>query len=155
MMMVSFPVLLVLSSCALNVAAVSPTGRRSRSFHNTANGQLHCVSQDGEGPVILAIHGNPRSTDEFTELFDVLDGESWAYIAIDFFGQGHSDPGLSNYTSIQEYAEFFFAAATGAFPGRSIVPMGSYTGAAVAIEIARLHPESVSQAVLHVPFYCK
>lgn len=141
-----------------------------RAFHETPYGQIHykfggdfgCADSPAACYTFLLFHGNPRSSDEFTELiqeltnrFADLAGPEFSFIAMDMLGEGHSDDPVmdtsSNYVSMEQYTEYMLEIASEVFEtggsctaetnrnlskSRYIVPLGSLTGTAIAVELS-------------------
>ncbi len=113
--------------------------KSKRAFYDTPYGQIHYKyggyidSRVTDGLAVcymytfLFIHGNPRSSDEFTELVHELADRfssprkrnaSFSYIAMDLLGEGQSDDPLvvksnssSGYVSMEQYADFMIEIA--------------------------------------------
>ena len=172
------------------------TVKSKRAFYDTPYGQIHYkyggeFSPASAGNVSMAVcytfllfHGNPRSTDEFTELIQELGNRfvnktaRLSYIAMDMFGEGHSDDSEvsgagadGGYITMEQYSEIiiditrqvFEQVATGRrkldgstsfFSGdvvRYIVPLGSLTGSAIAAEVSyRLKIQSGTSSLCKV-----
>lgn len=132
---------------------------RVRSFWSTPDGQLHYVTSHGSklvtpAPVVM-LHGNPRSVDEFTEIFNFFDQEGWPYLAVDIFGQGCSDVAARTNFTLFDYAAYVLQIVEHEF-GRecSFTPMASLTGCGAALPLAlTVGSNRVKKLVLHAPFY--
>jgi len=61
---------------------------RGRREHHRGHG-IHVFRRDGEGPLLLLLHGFPSSSYDWRELLDALPGP--AVLAFDFLGFGLSD----------------------------------------------------------------
>lgn len=172
------------------------TVKSRRAFYDTPFGQIHYKYGGDFSPAgdtvcytFLLFHGNPRSTDEFTELIQELGNRfvkrtaQLSYIAMDMFGEGHSDdPVVSGieanggYISMEQYSEIVIDIACEVFEQiarkinpsgdlvRYIVPFGSLTGSAIAAEVSyKLKTEASSlcqvgtckilTTILHDPMY--
>ncbi len=159
---------------------VQSAGVKSRrAFYDTPFGQIHYkyggdFSAGTNSPVcctFLLIHGNPRSSDEFRELISELANRfatnpklSFSFVAMDLFGEGHSDDPVGNandsYVTMEQYADYMLE-ITGKVLGemkwgedssvmsgthdvrhedsdvtRYIIPIGSLTGTAIATELS-------------------
>ncbi len=133
--------------------------KSKRAFHDTPYGQIHYKYGGDFGSVddssvytFLLFHGNPRSSDEFTELVCELASRfrnqsvKFSYIAMDMLGEGSSDDSAvvsdHEYVSIEQYTQFMIEIASKVFEmtqvsaPRCIVPVGSLTGSAIATELS-------------------
>ena len=163
--------------------------KSKRAFLDTPYGQIHYkyggdfTSADTSAVLytFLLFHGNPRSSDEFSELINEMAGrfanisDKFSFIALDMFGEGHSDNANfvstpeKDYVSMEEYAEFMIEIAGEKFEAdsnavRYLVLFGSLTGSAVAAELSyqlRMQNRSlcktgsceVVSTILHDPMY--
>ncbi len=115
-----------------------------RAFLDTEDGQIH-YRMGGEGEVLLLLHMNPRSSDEYRELMPIL-AEKYRVIAMDLMGFGDSDKPSRMY-SIQDYAKTVITL----FDELNIEKanlLGHHTGAFVSGEIEVSYPERVKKLIL-------
>ncbi|AEE22491.1 alpha/beta fold hydrolase [Paraglaciecola chathamensis] len=130
------------------------------SLGGDAPWQLHYRSQGANHlPVIVLLHASPMSSANMLPIMNAL-SDSFKVIALDTPGYGQSDP-LPQYKDTQLQAE------KGAKPDASLTPYvqalnefidalelkqpllyGSATGAQIAIEYAKAHPDSIKGMVL-------
>jgi len=158
--------LLLQAALLLLVAPVAmaawPPGYVNRSFHQTPKGFLHYVVHGdvAHTPPFVFFHGHPRSTEMFHDLALQLP-PSQPFIAVDYFGAGHSDECLCNETADEfvTYNQFAvwvldICADVGA---TKIVPFGALTGGSPAIELAGLAAEKglVERLILFESYYLK
>ncbi|MBU3018054.1 alpha/beta hydrolase [Paraglaciecola agarilytica] len=127
--------------------------------------QLHYRSQGADHlPVIVLLHASPMSSANMLPIMNAL-SDSFKVIALDTPGYGQSDP-LPQYKETQ-YKDTQLQAENGAKPDASLTPYvqalnefidalelkqpllyGSATGAQIAIEYAKAHPDSIKGMVL-------
>lgn len=119
----------------------------TRGFAETPNGQIHFrragVASD-HAPVVL-FHQSPNSSQIFVEFMAEL-GSDRAIFAPDTPGFGESDLPREA-PEIADYAATLVAFLDAENIGRADL-IGYHTGAAIAIEIARRHPDRVRRLVL-------
>lgn len=109
-----------------------------RSFVETAFGSLHYVRQ-GEGPTLVMLHAAPCSA----KVMEPLQAEWAAHFttfAFDLPGFGLSDPPAAERVETHHLADAVAAAITALGLGK-VTLYGRHTGAGVAVEIARRHPD--------------
>ena len=116
-----------------------------RSFVTLPSGRVHVVAC-GTGRPILLLHQTPRSWDEYREVLPLLAGKYRA-IAMDTVGFGDSEPLPLGSDSIEAWASTAHHLLQ-AMNLPSAVVVGHHTGAAIAIEMAAMHPERVEALVL-------
>jgi pimeloyl-ACP methyl ester carboxylesterase len=128
--------------------------RLTRDYVTTSIGQIHVRRGRGGGqpkrPVVL-LHGSPRSSASLEGLATAL-AEDRHVLAIDTPGYGDSDkptwpdPDHSLEPFARVIAEVIQTEASG---GSRVDVFGTHTGAALALELARIEPEMVGSLVLH------
>jgi pimeloyl-ACP methyl ester carboxylesterase len=121
-----------------------------RSFVSLPRGRVH-VAQCGAGRPILLLHQTPRSWDEYREVLPLL-GSKYRAIAMDTVGFGDSDALPSGADSIENWAAVAHELLVHLGHARAVVA-GHHTGAAIAIEMAAMHPERVDALVLSAAPY--
>ena len=124
--------------------AKAPMGPNTR-FVETRSGRVHTLDQ-GEGPVILLIHGTGRSVADWQEgLADKL-AETHRVIAMDYYGHGLSDRshGLSYGHVLWTHQVIDLLDALGI--GRVIL-VGHSVGGVIVSRVAADYPERVSHVV--------
>jgi pimeloyl-ACP methyl ester carboxylesterase len=115
-------------------------------------GRLHCVEQ-GEGPLVLLVHGFPESWYSWRHQLPALAAAGYRAVALDVRGYGRS----SRPAAVEEYRMRALAAdnaaLVSALGAESAVVVGHDWGANIAAASALLHPE-VFRAVglLSVPY---
>jgi pimeloyl-ACP methyl ester carboxylesterase len=116
-----------------------------RSFVALSRGRVH-IAQCGTGRPILLLHQTPRSWDEYREVLPLL-GRKYRAIAMDTVGFGDSDALPWGTDSIEAWATVAheLLAKLGC---TSAAVGGHHTGAAIAVEMAAMHPERVEALVL-------
>ncbi|MEC3911447.1 alpha/beta hydrolase [Sphingobium sp. CR2-8] len=116
-----------------------------RAFLDLPDGQIH-YRQAGDGPPMLLLHPSPGSSRQMVGLIDALKGD-FRLIAPDTAGNGDSTPLAIPQPDIADYAARlpFLLDALGL---DRVVAYGSHTGAAIACDLAILHPDRVSHVVL-------
>jgi pimeloyl-ACP methyl ester carboxylesterase len=116
-----------------------------RFFVTLPSGRVH-VAACGTGRPILLLHQTPRSWVEYREVLPLL-ASKYRAMAMDTPGFGDSDPLPAGTDSIEAWA----AAAHQVLRElghASAVVVGHHTGAAIAVEIAAMHPERIEALVL-------
>ncbi|MEA5598911.1 alpha/beta hydrolase [Rivularia sp. UHCC 0363] len=115
-----------------------------RAFLDTEDGQIH-YRIGGEGEVLLLLHMNPRSSDEYRELIPLLI-EKYRVVAMDFLGFGDSDKPSRMY-SVQDYAKTVIALLD-ELGIEQVNLLGNHTGAFVGGEVTASYPERVKKLIL-------
>jgi pimeloyl-ACP methyl ester carboxylesterase len=121
-----------------------------RQFISLSAGRVH-VAGCGSGRPILLLHQTPRSWDEYRDVLPLL-GRKYRALAMDTVGFGDSEPLPVGTDTIERWA----AAAhelLAAFGIARAVVVGHHTGAAIAIEMAAMHPERMEALVLSAAPY--
>ena len=122
----------------------SHPGGLSRHFVSVAGRELHCL-RTGSGPVAVLLPAFPWSAGSLAPLARVL-AEEFTVVVMDLPGYGNSDT-LGGSPTIADYADAVVANLTGLDLDRCHL-YGLNTGAQVALEVARRHPERVANLVL-------
>jgi pimeloyl-ACP methyl ester carboxylesterase len=113
-----------------------------------ANGiRFHC-RVDGEGPLVILLHGFPQTSYEYRHLVPALAGAGYRAVAPDMRGYGQT----SRPTRISDYALETLgndvAALPRAFGAERASVLGHDWGGIVAAEAALSHPDVVDRLVL-------
>ena len=117
-----------------------------RHVVHLADGRAVHLRTAGSGPPVLLCHESPRSSVALTLLAGFL-ADRFTVLAMDTPGYGLSDPLLLDRPEIPDYAD----AAIGLLDALNIgrLPVyGTHTGASIAVEMARRHPDRIAAAVL-------
>ncbi len=119
----------------------------TRDFADTPGGQIHFrrAGDASEHPPVVLFHQSPNSSQVFVEFMAEL-GVDRAVFAPDTPGFGESDR-PSDIPEIADYAAALAVFLDAENIGRADL-LGYHTGAAIAIEIARRHPERVRRLIL-------
>ena len=115
------------------------------SFVSLPSGRVH-LAQCGAGRPILLLHQTPRSWDEYRDVLPLL-GAKYRAIAMDTAGFGDSDPLPFGTDSIEAWAAVAHELLAKLGCTRAVVA-GHHTGAAIAVEMAAMHPERVEALVV-------
>lgn len=115
-----------------------------RAFLDTEDGQI-LYRIGGEGEPLLLLHQQPRSSDEFRELMQIM-AQSRMVIAMDLMGFGDSDKPPRMY-SITDYAKTAIALLDELEIKKASI-LGNHTGAFVAGEVAAADPTRVDKLIL-------
>ena len=122
-----------------------------RHYVTVGTRQVH-YRRAGMGPPILAFHSSPQ-TGAFVLPYLKDFAARFTIIAPDTPGYGGSDPLPQDYPTIEEYADASVETADALGLTRVIV-YGTHTGAHIALEFARRHPQRVSLCILDgISFY--
>jgi len=122
-----------------------------RAFLRTPHGDIY-YQMRGAGPALLFFHGNPRSCDEFEEVFQELE-KQFCCIALDYLGQGRSgDPKTDEPVPMSTFAEYARQVMI-ALGVESVTAVGHLTGVSPALALAKKYPGCVRNLVLAHPFY--
>jgi pimeloyl-ACP methyl ester carboxylesterase len=115
-----------------------------RAYADIPEGQIH-YRIEGEGEPILLLHMAVSSSDEYTRVMHLL-SKKYCAIAMDYLGQGDSDPAPHQY-SILEHARtvISFMDAIGIKKANVV---GQFNGAMIATEVAINWPERVRKLVI-------
>ena len=118
-----------------------------RGFTRIPTGQIHFrrAGKASEHAPVVLFHQSPNSSQVFVEFMSEL-GADRAVFAPDTPGFGESDL-PSGQPEIRDYAESMVAFLDANDIGRADL-LGYHTGAAIAIEVARLRPDRVRRLVL-------
>ena len=96
---------------------------------------------DGSGPLVLLLHGNPTSSYLWRNVVPALAGLGYHVIAVDLVGMGQSGPSGRGYRLVDHLA--YLAAFVDALGVREFVLVGHDWGGVIALALARSHRESV------------
>ncbi len=121
-----------------------------RLFVALPSGRAHVVAC-GAGRPILLLHQTPRSWDEYREVLPLL-ARKYRAIAMDTVGFGDSEPLSWGTDSIEAWAAAAHRVLR-ALGHASAIVVGHHTGAAIAVEMAAMHPERVEALVLSASPY--
>src|ERR1700745_1479743 len=121
------------------------TSAIERSFVSLPRGRVH-VAQCGAGRPIVLLQQTPRTWDEYRDVLSLL-GRKYRAIAMDTVGFGDSDPLPFGTDSIEAWATVAHELLAELGCTRAVVA-GHHTGAAIAVEMAAMHPERVEALVV-------
>jgi len=125
----------------------------TRGYVETPMGQVHYLMQ-GEGVPVLLLHQTPWFSVQFARVLPHLADRGIQAIAPDRPGYGLSDPPDEPKT-MDAYADNLVHVLD-ALGLERVAVVGHNTGASVAVEFARRHPDRVTKLVLHgTPLYTK
>ena len=141
-------VFMAISSFAQALPLMTPA--IERSFVALPSGRVH-IATCGAGRPILLLHQTPRSWDEYRDVLPLLAGKYRA-IAMDTVGFGDSEPLPVGADSIENWAAVAHELLAKLGCARAVV-VGHHTGAAIALEMAAMHPERVEALVLSAAPY--
>ena len=111
---------------------------------------LHVAMDEGEGPVVILVHGIASSSITFQKLVPRLT-DTHRVIALDILGFGESPaPANASYT-IEEHARALSATIRSLRLGAPFVLVGHSLGALIASRYAAERPQSVAKLVLVSP----
>jgi pimeloyl-ACP methyl ester carboxylesterase len=116
-----------------------------RAFLDLPDGQIH-YRQSGEGAPLLLLHPSPGSSRQLVGLMEALKGD-FRLIAPDTAGNGDSTSLPIAEPDIADYAARL-PLLLDALGLDRVAVYGSHTGAAIACDLAILHPDRVSHVVL-------
>jgi pimeloyl-ACP methyl ester carboxylesterase len=119
----------------------------------TTNGVRLRVTEAGEGPLVVLLHGFPESAHSWRHQLRALAQAGYHAVAPDQRGYATSDapPAIEAYDQVELAADV--AGLIGACGGRQAVVVGHDWGAPVAYHTALLHPEHVRAVVgMSVPW---
>lgn len=100
----------------------------------------------GSGPVVVMLHESPRSSTSLLPLLKQL-SQNFCCIAFDTPGYGASDPLPNGKDSLNDFAEVLREAIE-LLGVKTFGLYGTHTGAAIALQLAQLMPESVTALLL-------
>jgi len=115
-----------------------------RAYTDIPEGQIH-YRFEGSGEKVLLLHPGVGSSDAFSKVIPFL-SKKYCAIALDFLGNGDSDPAPSVYEMVDHARSIISFMDSLGIKKASIV--GHHTGAKVAAEIAINWPERVNKLVL-------
>ena len=111
---------------------------------------LHVATDEGEGPVVILVHGIASSSITFQELVPRL-SDTHRVIAVDILGFGESPPPANATYSIDEHADALYATIRSLRLTAPFVLVGHSLGSLISARYAADHPESVAKLVLVSP----
>ncbi|MGV8911568.1 MAG: alpha/beta fold hydrolase [Rhodoglobus sp.] len=112
--------------------------------------RLHVVSDIGEGPVLVFIHGIASSSATFSRVIPQL-SDDYRCVSIDLLGFGDSpSPEGSNFT-IEEHVASITATVSSMKLQEPFVLVGHSLGSLLAARYAATHPHQISRLVLVSP----
>jgi pimeloyl-ACP methyl ester carboxylesterase len=115
-----------------------------RAYAAIPDGQIH-YRIEGSGEVILLLHPGVGSSDAFTRVIPFM-SKTYCAIAIDFLGNGDSDPAPYPYEMLDHARTVVSFMDCLGIKKASVV--GHHTGAKVAAEVAINWPDRVNKLVL-------
>ncbi len=122
------------------------TARLRRHMVHLADGRAVHLRSGGSGPPVLLCHESPRSSVALEALAGHL-VDRFTVLAVDTAGYGLSDPLPLARPEIADYADGLVGLLDAL--GLQRLPVyGTHTGASIAVELARRHPDRVASAVL-------
>lgn len=121
------------------------TALPGRALVKTDAGYVHvrCAGED-DGAAILLLHQSPLSSRMWEDVVPHL--APLPVLAPDLLGHGHSDRPPAP-LELSHHADLLLQAANEIHPGQKIV-VGSHVGAALAVQLAIDHPETLTGCVL-------
>lgn len=123
-------------------------GRVTSAFRRSGPPILHVASDDGDGPVVILIHGIASSAATFHKVIPQLT-DHYRCIAIDLLGFGESPAGVE-YT-IEEHVAAIAATIHSLRLRAPFILVGHSLGALLSARYAAQNPSQVSRLVLVSP----
>jgi pimeloyl-ACP methyl ester carboxylesterase len=121
-----------------------------KAYADIPEGQIH-YRIEGSGEPILLLHASVSSSDEYAKVMPFL-SKKYCAIAMDFLGNGNSDPAPHAYT-VEEHARTVVSFMDSLGIKKAIV-VGQHIGAKMGVELAVTHPQWVSRLILsNIGFY--
>jgi pimeloyl-ACP methyl ester carboxylesterase len=121
-----------------------------KAYADIPEGQIH-YRIEGSGEPILLLHASVSSSDEYAKVIPFL-SKKYCAIAMDFTGNGNSDPAPHAYT-VEEHARTVVSFMDTLGIKKAIL-VGQHIGAKMAVEIAVKQPQRVSKLILsNIGFY--
>ncbi len=111
---------------------------------------LHVATDEGEGPVVILVHGIASSSVTFQELVPRL-SDTHRVIAVDILGFGESTAPANATFSLDEHADALYATIRSLRLRAPFVLVGHSLGALISARYAADHPELVAKLVLVSP----
>ena len=111
---------------------------------------LHVAIDEGEGPVVVMVHGIASSSVTFEKLVPLVDPYH-RVVAIDLLGFGESPAPESAEYTIHEHMAALARTISALKLRKPFVLVGHSLGALIAARYAALHPRKVSKLVLISP----
>ena len=121
----------------------------SRGYVNVSADSAPCLMHYyacGSGPPLLLLHPSPASGESYLPLLETL-GNHVTAIAIDTLGYGHSDRPPTQPTDLSPYVDALNRFCQALNIDKAIV-YGSATGAQIALEFSKQHPERCASTIL-------
>ena len=123
-----------------------------KQYADTPEGQVH-YRIEGNGEPILLLHASVSSSDEYAKVIPFL-SKNYCAIAMDFLGNGNSDPAPHPYT-VGDHTRTVVSFMDTLGINKAIV-VGQHIGAKMGMELAVTMPERVSKLVLsNIGYYPK
>jgi len=120
---------------------------------DVADLRLHVRIDEGQGPVIVLLHGINSNADDLRPLIDLL-GSSYRVIAPDLLGFGESPKPVDIEYSIDEHVKVLDATLTDAGVNSRFLLFGYSLGGVIAVRYAATHPDRLRRLfLLSTPFY--
>ena len=120
-----------------------------KAYLDTRHGQLHLRDSGGSGPPLMLVHMTPLSGAMFVPLVPAF--AAVRLLMPDLPGYGRSNP-RGNPWTMADWADSL-ADAMDALGIAQLAVYGAHVGGAVALELARTHPERVSRLMVDgLPF---
>jgi pimeloyl-ACP methyl ester carboxylesterase len=121
-----------------------------KAYAYIPEGQVH-YRIEGSGETILLLHASVSSSDEYAKVMPFL-SKKYCAIAMDFLGNGNSDPAPHPYT-VADHTRTVISFMDCLGIKKAII-VGQHIGAKMAVELAISRPERVSKLVLsNIGFY--
>jgi len=120
---------------------------------NVADLRLHVRIDEGDGPVIVLLHGINSNADDLRPLIDQL-GSGYRVIAPDLLGFGESPKPLDIEYSTDENVQVLDATLTDLGITNRFLLFGYSLGGVIAVRYAATHPQRLRRLfLLSTPFY--
>jgi pimeloyl-ACP methyl ester carboxylesterase len=121
-----------------------------RAYADIPEGQIH-YRIEGSGEPVLLLHASVSSSDEYAGVIPFL-SKHYCAIAMDFLGNGNSDPAPYPYTVVDHTRTVVnFMDCLGI---KKAIVVGQHIGAKMGVELAINWPERVNKLVLsNIGFY--
>jgi pimeloyl-ACP methyl ester carboxylesterase len=153
------PLALRVAPDALSSKAFAATSERDGKMSKTTQRIIECngirinIAEQGEGPLVLLVHGFPESWFSWRHQIDALAAAGFRVVAPDMRGYGKSDapPAIDQYTILHLVGDM--VGILDALGAATAVIVGHDWGASVAWQAALMRPDRFSAvAALSVPF---
>lgn len=120
---------------------------------DVADLRLHVRIDEGEGPIIVLLHGINSNADDLRGLIDHL-GKGYRIIAPDLLGFGESPKPVDIEYSLDEHVQVLDATLTDLGITSRFLLFGYSLGGVIAVRYASTHPERLRRLfLLSAPFY--